>query len=103
LIEYLRSVGFSYQRMLDEQVDMLYVDSHASYHAPAHFYDTLRIHCRAGKIGNSSARFDFQVFNETKERLTANGEITVVIADRATFKKMRVPENFRQALEKDTQ
>lgn len=103
LTEYLRSVGLSYQRMLDENMDMLYVDSHASYHAPAHFDDALRIHCCAGKVGNSSVRFDFQVFNETKNRLTAKGEITVVIADRKTFKKMRVPDQYRQALEKDKQ
>ncbi|MDO8753970.1 MAG: thioesterase family protein [Anaerolineales bacterium] len=103
LIEYLRAIGFSYQRMLEDNVDMLYVDSHASYHAPAHFDDALNIHCCAGKIGNSSVRFDFQIFNETKNRLTAKGEITVVIADRKTFQKMRVPDHFRQALEKDKQ
>ena len=101
LTEYLRSIGFSYQRMLDENMDMLYVDSHASYKAPAYFDETLRIHCCAGKIGNSSVRFDFQVFNETKNCLTANGEITVVIADRRTFKKMHVPDHFRQALEEE--
>jgi acyl-CoA thioester hydrolase len=101
LIEYLRSISFSYQRMLEENLDMLYVDSHASYHAPAHFDDMLRIHCRAGKVGGSSMRFDFQVFNESKEnRLTANGEITIVTADRKTLQKTRVPDRFRQALEK---
>ena len=101
LIEYLRSIGFSYQRMSQEDMDMLYVDAHASYHAPAYFDDVLRIHCCAGKVGASSVRFDFQVFNESKEnRLTAKGEITVVTADRKTLKKMRVPESFRQALEK---
>ena len=101
LIEYLRSIGFSYQRMLNEDMDMLYVDSHASYHAPAHFDDALRIHCRAGKVGASSVRFEFQVFNESKEnRLTAKGEITVVTAERKTLKKMRVPDPFRQAVEK---
>lgn len=101
LIEYLRHIGFSYQRMLAEDLDMLYVDAHASYHAPAHFDDLLRIHCRAGKVGGSSVRFDFQVFNVSKEnRLTAKGEITIVTADRKTFQKMRVPDSFRQALEK---
>ena len=65
--------------------------------------DALRIHCCAGKVGNTSLRFDFQIFNETKKRLTAKGEITVVIADRKTFQKMRVPDHFRQALEEDQQ
>lgn len=101
LIEYLRSIGFSYQRMTEDELDMLYVDSHASYHAPAYFDDILRIHCRAGKVGASSARFDFQVYNESKDnRLTAKGEITVVTAERNTLKKTRVPESFRKALEK---
>ncbi len=101
LIEYLRFVGFSYQRMLDEKIDMLYVDAHASYHAPAYFDDLLRIHCRVGKVGASSARFDFQIFNESKEnRLTAKGEIAVVTANSNTLKKIRVPETLRQVLEK---
>jgi len=103
LTEYLRAIGFSYQQMLDENMDMLYVDSHASYHAPAHFDDALRIHCCAGKVGNTSLRFDFQIFNETNNCLTANGEITVVMADRKTFQKMRVPDHFRQALEEKQQ
>ena len=100
LTEYLSSVGFSYQQMLSEDVDMLYVDAHSTYHAPAHFEDELRVHCRSGKVGNSSVRFDFQVFNQTKDRLTATGEITIVTADRKTFQKMRVPDHLRQALEK---
>ena len=103
LTEYLRAIGFSYQQMLDENMDMLYVDAHASYHAPAHFDDALRIHCCAGKVGNSSVRFDFQIFNETDNCLAANGEITVVMADRKTFQKMRVPDHFRQALEEKQQ
>lgn len=103
LIEYLRSIGFSYQQMLDENIDMLYADAHASYHAPAHFDDALRIHCCAGKVGNTSLRFDFQIFNEKDNSLTAKGEITVVMADRKTFQKMRVPDHFRQALEEKQQ
>ena len=99
LIEYLRAIGFSYQRMLAENLDMLYVDSHATYHAPAHFDDTLRLHCRAGKVGNSSVRFDFQILNEINNRLTAVGEITIVTTDRKTFQKVRVPDQLRQALE----
>src|SRR3989304_510079 len=84
LIEYLRAIGFSYQRMHNENLDMLYVDSHASYHAPAHFDDALRIHCCAGKVGNSSVRFDFQIFNKTDNRLKAKSEITAMMADRKT-------------------
>jgi acyl-CoA thioester hydrolase len=103
LTEYLHAIDFSYQRMLAENMDMLYVDSHAAHTAPAYFEDSLRIHCRVGKVGNSSVRFDFQIFNETKNRLTAKGEITVVMADRKTFQKVRVPDHLRQALEEKQQ
>ena len=48
ITEYLRVIGFDYKWMLEENMDMLFVDAHAAYHASAHFGDTLRVHCRAG-------------------------------------------------------
>lgn len=99
VIEYMRALGYSYQRMLDDGLDMLYIDAHVSYHSPAYFDETLRLHCRMGKIGNTSVRFDFQVFAEPDERLVATGDITAVTAERDTHQKVRVPEHLRQAVE----
>lgn len=98
LIEYLRSTGYSYQHMLESGLDMVYVDSHAAYLSPAHFDENLRVHCRAGKIGNTSLRFDFQVFGEAEARLIATGEITVVIINRHTRQKASVPDELRKVL-----
>jgi acyl-CoA thioester hydrolase len=99
LIEYLHHLGYSYQQMLADGLDMLYVDAHATYHSPTYFDETLQVHCRLGHIGNTSMRFDFQVFAVTDNRLVATGEITVVTAERQNWKKVRVPERLRQAVE----
>ena len=99
LIEYLRDLGYSYTDMLADGVDMLYIDAHSAYKSPAYFDEILRIHCRAGKIGNTSLRFDFQIFGEVDGRQVASGEIVVVIAGRDTYEKRLVPQRLRQAVE----
>jgi acyl-CoA thioester hydrolase len=96
LIEYLRDLGYSYQQMLEDGLDMLYVDSHVVYRSPAYFDELLRIHCCIGQIGNTSIRFDFQVIADHDKRRVADGDITIVIADRVTRTKVSVPDNLRQ-------
>ena len=99
LIEYLRSLGYSYNDMLSENLDMLYIDAHCSYKSAAYFDEILHVHSRAGKIGNTSVIFDFQVFGEADGRHVASGEIAVVIAQRNTYQKARVPDRLREAVE----
>lgn len=98
LIEYLRTLGYSYNDMLAEGLDMLYVDAHAAYQAPARFDEVLRLHSRPGKLGNTSMRFDFQIFSDEDQRLVATGEITVVIAQSQSYQKTPIPSRLRQAV-----
>lgn len=97
LIDYLRALGYSYSRMLADGFDMYYVDAHASYLSPAYFDEILRMHCRLGRIGNTSMRFDFQIIAEQDGRPVSAGEITVVLVDRATKQKASVPKKLREA------
>lgn len=99
LIEYLRSLGYSYDDMLSEDLDMLYIDAHCAYKSAAYFDEILHLHCRAGKIGNTSIRFDFHILSEEDERQVASGEIVVVIARRDTYQKAPVPDRLREAVE----
>jgi len=95
---YLRTLGYSYQQMRAANVDMFYVNANATYLAPSHFEEMLRIHCRLGYIGNSSLRFDFQIFSEDNQQLVATGEITAITADPETKEKIRVPSSIRQSV-----
>ncbi len=99
IIEYMRSVGYGYAEMNEKNVDMLYADAHASYHSSSYFDELLRLHCRIGKVGNTSMRFDFQIYADDDDRLIATGDVTVVFAEPGTWKKLSVPDQLRQKLE----
>ncbi len=98
MIEYMRKLDYSYQQMRADNVDMFYVDAHVTYKSPAIFDELLRVHCCTGYIGNSSVRFDFQIFAESDERLVATGEITGVTAVPDTKEALRVPDKLRTAV-----
>ncbi len=98
LTGYLRdALGYGYSQILADGLDLLYAASQADYHSPAYFEETLRVHCRLVAIGNSSMRFEFQTFAETDDRLIATGSIVTVMAERQTWKKVRVPDRIREA------
>ncbi len=98
LMEYMHSVGYSYEQMRADGFDLLYIDAHARYHSPCYFDEWLRVHCQLGHLGNTSMRFDFQIFAEAEQRLVCTGEIAIVVADRESQKKTRVPDRFRHAI-----
>jgi acyl-CoA thioester hydrolase len=95
---YLSTLGYSYQQMRAASLDMLYVQASATYYAPSYFEEGLRIHCRLGHVGNSSMRFDLQIYSEADDRLVTTGEIAAVMADPNTKMKVRVPDHLRQAV-----
>jgi len=97
LTDYLRSIGYSYQHMLADGVDMLYAGTRTRYLSAAYFDEVLNIHVRIGHIGNSSVRFEFQVFAERDGRAVAEGEITVVMVAHGERCKIPVPAWLRQA------
>jgi acyl-CoA thioester hydrolase len=99
LTEYMKALGFSYQEMLSQNLDMFYVNTNATYHSPCYFDEELRLHCRLGHIGNTSMRFDFQIICQADERLVTTGEITAITADPNTKEKVRVPDRLRRAVE----
>lgn len=97
---YLSTLGYSYHQIRAAGLDMFYVQANATYYASSYFEEQLRIHCRLGHIGNSSMRFDFQIYSETEDRLVTTGEIAAVMADPNTKQKIRVPDSLREAVEK---
>lgn len=96
--DYLKAIGYSYQQMHDDHVDMLYLESHARYLSSAYFDETLNIHTRIGHIGNSSLRFEFQALATNDGRAVAEGHIAVVIIQHGTRQKIRVPDRLREAV-----
>lgn len=97
IVEYMRSLNYDYNQMLAEGIDMLYIDAHTTYHSPAKFDEMIRLHCRIGHVGNTSLRYDIQVFSDADDRLIATGEISAVTAEHGTWKKLPVPDAIRNS------
>ncbi len=96
--DYLKAIGYSYQQMTEDHVDMLYLESHARYLSSSYFDETLNIHTRIGHIGNSSMRFEFIAVSAADGRVVADGHIAVVMVEHGTRQKLRVPERLREAV-----
>lgn len=100
LIEYLKAVGYTYNDFLDEGVDFFYIQADCQYKGRAFFDETLHVHTRVGKIGNTSFTFEFAIEEETSCRPIATGHIVAVAINKETRKPVSAPDNFRKAVEK---
>lgn len=98
LIEYLRAIGFNYNDFLRAGVDFFYVEAACRYKGRAFFDDTLHVHTRVSKIGNSSFTFEFAVYEEAADRFIATGHIVAVAVDKEVRTPVRVPDRFRRAV-----
>ena len=98
LTEYLKAIGYGYDKFLETGVDFYYVESLCQYHDRAFFDEILHVHARIGKIGNSSFTFEFAIFEPEDQRFIATGHIVAVAVDPSTTKPMRAPESLRQAV-----
>jgi len=98
LTEYLKAIGYSYDKFLEAGVDFYYVESLCQYRDRAFFDEILHVHARIGKIGNSSFTFEFSIFEPESQRFIANGHIVAVAVDPSTSKPIRAPESFRRAV-----
>ena len=95
---YLDTIGYNYQRLLADNIDFVYAESHCTYKSSAKWPEILQIHTRIGHIGQRSLRFEFEVLAQADERLVATGYIAAVTVDRANFKPQPVPEGLREAV-----
>jgi acyl-CoA thioester hydrolase len=98
MIDYMKAIGYSYQHLLDEGMDLLYVESLCRHHSPSYYDDMLNVHTRIGNIGESSLTWEFSIYKEASDQLVATGHIVAVNVDKDTRRPMRVPDGLRQAV-----
>ena len=98
LVEYQKAVDYSYQRMVEAGVDIVYLNASCDFKAAAQFDDELRVFCEVDRLGNSSLRFAFEIVDRAGDEQVAIGSITAVTLDHETRQAVRVPEPFREAI-----
>lgn len=96
--EYMAAIGYDYETMLADGVDLLYVESHCNYHSPARWADVLNVHTRIAHIGRRSIRYEFDIRAEKDGRQVATGHIVAVAAERGTWAERRVPDRLARAV-----
>jgi acyl-CoA thioester hydrolase len=98
LSEYLAAIGYDFQALLADGVDLLFAESHCNYHSPVQWPEVLNVHARIGHLGRRSIRFEFDIRALKDGRQVATGHIVAVTAERGTWAERNVPEKLRKAV-----
>ncbi len=77
----------------------LCVDSQCTFKQPLEFPGTVDAGLRAGKVGNSSVRYDIGLFREGASEPAATGRFVHVFLGREDRRPVPVPDRIREALE----
>jgi acyl-CoA thioester hydrolase len=97
-VAYLAEYAGGYNALRKRGVEALTTQVHVTYSAPARFDDVVRVHLRCSEMQRVRFRFEYLVERDG-ERL-AEGWTAHACVDARTFRPMRVPEWFRDAVSK---
>jgi acyl-CoA thioester hydrolase len=88
-VEYLEEYAHGYQRLRNEGIEALVLESHARYLEPAVFDDRLKVHARC--IDVKGARFRYEYTVTRGDRTIADGWTAHATVDAATLRPTRIP------------
>lgn len=70
------------------------------YHAPLKYPQRIDAGLRIARVGNSSVRYEMGLFAEGEAQVAATGFVVDVFVDAESERPVRVPDDFRVALER---
>ncbi len=97
--DYMKAIGYSYERLLEQNLDFFTIETLCRYKGRAFFDEKLKVMARISNIGNSSFRYDLAIVKEDTEEPVAEGYIVNVMIDKTTETPTRVPDDFRKAVQ----
>lgn len=98
LTDFFEVLGYDYPSMMEDGVDMLFVEAHSNYKSPARWPEVLEVKVRVGEIGRRSVRYEFEITSKTDDRVIATGHIVTVMVKKETWEPCPVPDRLRQAI-----
>jgi len=96
-VELLRSRGVVYKDVEQMGIFMPVIEAHANYKAPARFDDELLVRTRLARMGETSVRFENEVYKLPSMELLCTGH-TIHVTVGKDGKPMKIPEEFRARL-----
>ncbi len=94
--DYLRAIGFDYNRMEDEGAFVVVAEVNARYMAPVRYDDQLTIVSRISELRSRSFRFEYRVYRG--EQQVAEGWTAHVVVNREG-RPVQIPADIRAAIE----
>jgi acyl-CoA thioester hydrolase len=88
-VEYLEQFAHGYQRLRDEGIEALVLESHARYVEPAVFDDRLLVHARCVDVRGARFRYEYVVERDGKR--IADGWTAHATVDAKTLRPTRIP------------
>ena len=101
ITEYLRNMGYDYQKTVDEtNEDFHTVKTMVEYIKPIKFDQVIDVCIRVSRIGSSSLTFLFEIHAQNKEYILATGEVIWVNADQTTHKSAKLSKDLCKKITK---
>lgn len=94
--DYLRAIGFDYNRMEDEGAFVVVAEVHARYMAPVRYDDELTVVSSISELRSRSFRFAYRVYRG--EQQVAEGWTAHVVVNR-DGRPILIPDDIRAAIE----
>jgi acyl-CoA thioester hydrolase len=88
-VEFLERYAGGYQRLRNEGIESLVLESHARFRVPAFFDDRLLVHARCHAVRGARFRFDYAV--ERDGAAIADGWTAHATVDATTLRPTRLP------------
>jgi len=82
---------------MERDTDSMLIVTEAScrYHAPARYDDEVCVLCSVSSLRSRSMTFSYEIYDATKTRLLADGEIMHVVIDSSGKIKKFPPHHYR--------
>ena len=93
----MRDHGFGYAEWTRRGVQFPVVQAHADYRAPARFDDEILVKTKVASVGNSSLRFENEVYKVPEMTLLATGH-TVHVRTGGDGRKIPFPPDLKEKL-----
>lgn len=95
ITEYMRALDYAYKdEMALSGHDFHTVRTLVEYAKPIEYDEEIDVCVKAGRIGRSSIRFDFEIHGRDEEDQRASGEVVWVYTNQSTHRPSPVPEQL---------
>jgi acyl-CoA thioester hydrolase len=96
-VDYLDRYAGGYQSIRDRGIEAFVTETHVYYREPARFDDRVRIYARCVDLKGARFRYEY-VIERADGTVLATGWTGHAIVDAATFRPLRVPAWFVEAI-----